>query len=61
MSEEPKQERGDKKYPILIGEILTKPTLGIYTQTIWYNDGSIETIEIPKGPVIIPIDLCWLI
>lgn len=42
------------KHPILIGEILTNTRKGIYTQTIWYSDGSIEVAEVPKGPLLFP-------
>jgi len=41
------------KQIILIGELLTDPVRGIYIQTIWYSDGSVETKKVPKGPILI--------
>lgn len=35
-------------------EILTDVQRGIYTQTIYYNDGSFEIKYVPKGKIIIP-------
>lgn len=42
------------KYIIYIIEMLTDVYRGIYTQTIYYSDGTFETIKIPKGIIIIP-------
>lgn len=42
------------KQIIYITEILTDVYGGIYTQTVYYNDGSIEEFKVPKGPIIIP-------
>lgn len=41
------------KQIILITEMLTDPYKGIYTQWIYYNDGTFETKLVPKGPILI--------
>jgi hypothetical protein len=43
------------KYPLYQTEMLTNPRLGIYTITIYYNDGTVETHEVHKGPILIPM------
>jgi hypothetical protein len=40
------------KHIILITEYLSNPYKGIYTQTTYYSDGSMETKEIRKGPIL---------
>lgn len=45
------------KQVIAVTEMLTNPSKGIYTQWIYYSDGSMDTVEIPKGPIISPIIL----
>ena len=45
------------KQIIYIGEMLWKPSLGIYKQWIYYSDGSVEETEVPKGPIVIPKEL----
>ena len=37
---------------IYIAEMLTTPSKGIYTQWIYYDDGSMDTVEVPKGPIL---------
>lgn len=49
----------EEKTIVAIGEMLTNPYKGIYTQTIWYSDGTIETREVPKGPLIMPNFIDW--
>ena len=51
----------ETKQVVVVGEVLTDCSRGIYTQHIWYSDGSFETKEVPKGPLIrVPIlDMTW--
>jgi len=42
------------KSPVYEIEFLSKPFLGIYTITTYYDDGSIETREVPKGLIVAP-------
>lgn len=43
-----------------IAEMLTDIKLGIYTQWIYYLDGSIEEKKIPKGKIIFQSNLIQL-
>ena len=45
------------KYPLFQTEMLADVRRGIYTQTTYYSDGSVETLEVPKGEILIPIIL----
>lgn len=42
------------RYPIYETEMLIKPVQGIYLVTTYYSDGTRESREVPKGPVVIP-------
>lgn len=42
------------KKPILETEMLTDPVRGIYTRIVYYDDGSTETLLIPKGAILMP-------
>ena len=42
------------KYPLYQTEILTDVRRGIYTQTTYYSDGSVEILRVPKGEILIP-------
>jgi hypothetical protein len=35
-------------------ELLWNPYKGIYKQTVYYSDGTVEEKFIPKGPIIMP-------
>jgi hypothetical protein len=45
------------KLIVLITELLTDPMKGIYTQWIYYNDGTVEERKVPKGPIIMPKEI----
>lgn len=40
------------KQIVMVGEMLTDIRMGIYTQWVWYSDGTMEVKKIPKGPVL---------
>ena len=42
---------------IFIGEMLTEPSKGVYTQWVYYDDGTMVTNKIPKGLVVVTIPI----
>lgn len=45
------------KQAVWIGQVLTSARRGIYTQDIWYDDGTHETREVPMGAFPFPKEL----
>lgn len=51
------QTPAELKQVYLICEMLTDVLRGIYTQWIHYTDGTVETVQVPKGPIIFPLEI----
>lgn len=45
------------KQVVYIMEMLTDVYKGVYTQWIYYSDGSTEVLSIPKGKLIVPREI----
>jgi hypothetical protein len=42
---------------IFIAEMLTEPSKGVYTQWVYYDDGTMDTNKISKGLVVVTIPI----